>query len=166
MTDRTVPLCPLARRRLLLGAGAAGVGALLAACGGDPPDSTGQPPGGASSPTGAPAASDPGELPAGDPNAPEGALIEVNDVPVGGGIVTQQDVLVVQPRKGVFHAYEAACPHDRTLVNPPDKSGVITCPGHLSHFRASDGSRIDGPSPRGLTTLDVQVVGGYVVERS
>lgn len=164
MTDLNARVCPLARRRLLLGAGAAGLGALLAACGADPTTGPRTPAGpGGSAPSSA--APDPGELPTGGPGLPEGALVETKDVPVGGGIVTDQDVLVVQPRTGVFHAYEAQCPHENVLVNPPDQAGVITCPGHLSYFRAADGSRIDGPAPRGLTTLDVHVVDGYVVER-
>ncbi len=162
MTDRRVQACPLGRRRLLLGAGAAGLTAVLTACGGDPPRSgtTGVPAPTSKSPT-----ADPGELPTGGPGLPDGALIEAKDVPVGGGIVTDQNVLVVQLRTGVFQAYEARCPHEDVIVNPPNRSGVITCPGHLSHFHAADGSRIDGPAPRGLTVLDVKVVDGYVVEQ-
>jgi|GEM_PF-2659929 len=149
----TLPgVCPVARRALLLGAGAAGLTALLAACGGD-----GKPTG--ATPTGPAPTTE--EVPAG-PDLPDGALVAVEEVPVNGGVVVD-DILVVQPKKGAFRAYDAVCPHQRILVNPPDSSGVIMCPGHLSHFRASDGSRLDGPAPRGLAKIDVKVSGEYVV---
>ena len=41
---------------------------------------------------------------------------------------------------------------------------VITCRGHDSHFKASDGSRIDGVAPTGLRPVQVQVKEGYVVK--
>lgn len=148
-------MCPAAgRRAVLLGAGAAGLGALLAACGAERQPATAADPAG--SPTHPPAAPPPG------PDLPDGALVGAEEVPIGSGIVVD-DVLVVQPQKGAFRAYDAVCPHQRILVGPPDAEGVITCTGHLSHFQASDGSRIDGPAPRGLTKIDVAVVDGYVV---
>jgi nitrite reductase/ring-hydroxylating ferredoxin subunit len=150
--------CPLARRSLLLGAGAAGLTALLSACGGDDP----APATAGGSPTGA--ATEPSEeaVPPG-PELPQGALISTDEVPVNGGVLVD-DVLVVQPRKGTFRAYDASCPHQQTIVEEPDSEGVITCPGHLSRFRASDGSRISGPANRGLRKIDVKVDQGYVVQ--
>jgi nitrite reductase/ring-hydroxylating ferredoxin subunit len=41
--------------------------------------------------------------------------------------------------------------------------GVVTCPGHFAHYRSADGSLIDGPSPRGLRPVPVQVVNGKVL---
>jgi nitrite reductase/ring-hydroxylating ferredoxin subunit len=159
-------VCPVARRAVLLGAGGAGLAALLTACGGGSvpaaQHTTGAP-AGAGSPTGSTA--DPGELPTADPDAqePDGTLVALADVPVGGGLITAGDVLVVQPRKGVVTAFDAHCTHQAILVGEPDASGVVTCPGHLSHFRAVDGARIDGPAPRGLAAVRVKVVQGYVV---
>jgi nitrite reductase/ring-hydroxylating ferredoxin subunit len=157
-------VCPLARRALLVGAGAAGLTALLAACGGDDPATPaagGKPTGAAPEPTGEVGPTD--EVVPPGPEMPQGALISVDEVPVNGGVLVD-DVLVVQPRKGTFRAYDAACPHQRTIVEEPDSEGVITCPGHQSRFRASDGSRISGPAPRGLTKIEVRVTEGYVVQ--
>lgn len=155
-TRMPVPeICPVARRRaVLLGAGAAGLTALLAACGAEQQPGTPAP---AGSPTQAPAEPPPG------PDLPEGALVSAEEVPVGSGIVVD-DILVIQPQKGTFRAYDAVCPHQRILVSPPDSEGVITCTGHLSHFRDSDGSWIDGPAPRGLTKIEVTVADGYVAQ--
>lgn len=162
--------CPaVARRTVLFGAGAAGLATLLAACG-DEPDSpsgaSGDPVDGpATDPTGA--TDEPEEI---DPSAkpfedapPEGALAAVEEVPEGGGVVVDGDILVVQLRAGQFRAYDARCPHQSTVVYEPDSAGVILCPGHNSHFRASDGGRIDGPASRGLRTIRVRVSRGYVV---
>jgi nitrite reductase/ring-hydroxylating ferredoxin subunit len=161
--NRDVSNCPLARRSLLAGAGATGLLALLAACGDDTPEPA--PEAAGSSPT-------PEEEPTEEPTPdqedtegfpPEGALVAVDEVPVGGGVIASGDILVVQPRSGVFRAYDAHCPHQATIIDPPDSAGVITCTGHFSHFRASDGARIDGPATRGLRTVDVRVTAGYVI---
>jgi nitrite reductase/ring-hydroxylating ferredoxin subunit len=122
----------------------AGLGVLLAACG-----SGEQPSGEPSSSTGAPGV---------------GRLAKVGDVPVGGGVVSEDGVLVMQLTEGKFTAFDAVCPHQAFRVSPPDAGGVITCRGHDSHFKASDGSRIDGVAPTGLKPVQVQVKEGYVVK--
>jgi nitrite reductase/ring-hydroxylating ferredoxin subunit len=159
-------VCPIARRAVLLGAGAAGLTALLAACGDTPaaPTAQGTPTAPAGTGQGT-ATANPGELPTADPNAqePDGALIMLTDVPVGGGAITTGDILVVQPKKGTVKAFDAHCPHQGIVVGEPDSTGVLTCPAHLSHFRAADGSRIDGPAPTGLSAVQVKIVNGYVV---
>lgn len=145
-------VCP--RRAVLLGAG---LTTLLAACGGDPPKDAGGPT------TGAPPTTDPtaAPVPTGA-EPPDGALVAVEEVAVGSGVVVD-DILVVQPAKGTFRAYDAECPHQGIMVDPPDSSGIITCPGHLSRFRAADGSRVNGPAPRGLKKINIKVLNGYVV---
>jgi nitrite reductase/ring-hydroxylating ferredoxin subunit len=132
------------RRALLMGAGC-GVLALLGACS-------------PSSPSAAPTAA-----PTHANALPSGALAKVADVPVGGGVVSADGVLVMQLKAGEFTAFDAACPHQQFTVQPPDSSGIITCRGHNSHFKASDGSVIDGPAFRGLTPIAVKVSGDEVV---
>lgn len=157
---------PCPRRALLAGVGAAGLGALLSACGGD---AAGQGAGsGSAATTAAPPPVGDGPTsavtePTPEPAEPDGALVRVDEVPVRGGVLAFGDVLVVQPTAGTFRAYDAVCPHQGVVVDPPDASGVITCSGHLSRFRASDGSRIDGQAPRGLRRIEVRLVDGYVV---
>lgn len=163
MTDKP-SLCPVARRAVLVGTGGAGLAALLAACGDDQP--TGGPDA-AGSPEPAESTAEPSEVEPTEentePEPPADALVSVDEVPVGGGVLTLGDVLVVQPKKGTFRAFDAHCPHEATIVEPPDSAGVITCTGHYSHFRAEDGSRMDGPAPRGLRQVQVRVTDGYVV---
>jgi nitrite reductase/ring-hydroxylating ferredoxin subunit len=128
----------------MMGAGLTGLGVLLAACGGgtEPQVAT-------SSGTGA---------------LGNGRLAKVGDVPVGSGLVSQDGVLVLQLTEGKFTAFDAVCPHQAFRVDPPDAKGVITCRGHDSHFKASDGSRIDGVAPSGLKPVQVEVKEGYVVK--
>jgi nitrite reductase/ring-hydroxylating ferredoxin subunit len=94
---------------------------------------------------------------------PGGALAKVTAVPVGGGVISADGVLVMQLKAGEFTAYDATCPHQGFIVQPPDAGGVILCRGHDSHFKASDGSVIDGPAFRGLTPIAVKVSGDEVV---
>ncbi|HZM78396.1 MAG TPA: Rieske (2Fe-2S) protein [Candidatus Limnocylindrales bacterium] len=121
-----------------------GLSVLMAACGSGGGDGGGQPAAGQSGGT--------------------GALAKVGDVPVGGGVVSEDGVLVLQLTEGKFTAFDAICPHQSFRVSPPDANGIITCRGHDSHFRAADGSFIDGPAPKGLKPVQVQVKEGYVVK--
>lgn len=141
MTLQGMPQEELGRRAVLVGAGC-GVLALLGACS----------PASSSARQAAPAAA-----------LPDGALAKVADVPVGGGVLSAAGVLVLQLTAGQFTAFDAACPHQGILVSPPDSSGVITCHGHNSHFKAADGSVMDGPAPSGLTPVAVKVSGDEVV---
>ena len=136
----------------MMGAGLTGLSVLLAACGGGND-------GGDGGDGGQPAAKSSGTGALGG-----GRLAKVGDVPVGGGVVSQDGVLVLQLTEGKFTAFDAVCPHQSFRVDPPDAKGVITCRGHDSHFKASDGSRIDGLAPTGLKPVQVEVKEGYVVK--
>jgi len=172
----------VSRRALLTGCGAAClsvlVGSALAGCGGGeqpaapaPPDNpTGA--GADTSPTGAGANPSPTGSPsstAGSPAGPAasptpaGFLTRLDEVPVGGGVIVNGAVLVVQPTAGAVKAFDARCPHAGFIVGTPNATGVVTCPGHLAHYRAADGSLIDGPSPSGLRPVAVRVSSGAVL---
>jgi nitrite reductase/ring-hydroxylating ferredoxin subunit len=164
------PNCPLTRRRLVAGVGAAGLSVLVAACGGGEapagarqsgaPVATSAPAGGSAAATAAPTPPPGASTAAAAPRV----LTRTADVPVGGGVIVQADgpTLVVQPTAGVFKAFNARCPHQGIVVGLPDSNGVITCPGHRAHYRAANGSLIDGPSPRGLEPIPVSVANGQV----
>ncbi|WP_433057913.1 Rieske (2Fe-2S) protein [Dactylosporangium sp. CS-033363] len=156
-----------ARRSLLLGAGALGV-AVLAGCGGgdEPAPSAG---GASSAPAAAPTTGNPfddnGTGGGGGDQVPSNALVAAGEVPVGGGVIVKDTVLVLQPTKGAFKAYDAACPHEGAIVDPPfDGNPVIMCPRHNSKFKVADGGKISGPAPRGLKGIKVSVKNGYVVQ--
>lgn len=147
----------LSRRAVLAGCGAACVSALVGCRAGGASASRpigGTGPAGGTGSTGA-------ASPTGPPE-PAGFLARLADIPVGGGAIVDSSVLVIQPAAGVVKAFDARCPHAGFIVGTPDQSGVITCPGHLAHYRAADGSLIDGPSPRGLVPIPVTVTDGVV----
>ncbi|WP_432836780.1 Rieske (2Fe-2S) protein [Dactylosporangium sp. CA-092794] len=166
--EKVFNLCS-ARRTLLLGAGALGI-AVLTGCGGDEPaPGAGGAPGGSAAPS-APATTggnpfdDTGSGGGGGPQVPSDALVAADEVPVGGGLVVKDTVLVLQPTKGTFKAYDAVCPHQGAVVDPPyDGNPIIMCPRHNSKFKVADGSRVEGPAPRGLKGIKVAVRSGYVV---
>lgn len=169
MPDEDVFNLCAARRTLLLGAGAIGI-TVLAGCGGDDPaPAAGGKPGGpsaAAAPTtaGGNPFDNTGTAGGGEAQVPQNALVSASEVPVGGGLIVKDTVLVVQPAKGSFKAYDAVCPHQGAIVDPPfDGNPIIMCPRHNSKFKTADGTRVEGPAPTGLKSIKVAVKSGYVV---
>src|SRR5207247_1242383 len=126
------------RRGVLAGAGAAAV-AVLAGCA--TYDSTG-----GAAPAAAPAASGAPAAPAasGASSGTTQALTAVAQVPVGGGVVTDQGVVVTQPTAGKFLGFTAVCTHQGCIVSAI-RDGLIRCPCHGSAFKIGDGSVAQGP---------------------
>jgi Rieske Fe-S protein len=150
------------RRLVLLGAGAVGATAVLAACG----TSTSS-----TNSTGSDFSTDP--APAGSKGAAAGGdsgsgstsggttLAKVADVKVGSGVITANYV-ITQPEAGTFKAFTKVCPHAGCDVNKVD-AGVIKCPCHGSQFSIKDGSVTTGPATKGLTEKTVKVDGANIV---
>ncbi|ONI90251.1 Rieske (2Fe-2S) protein [Saccharothrix sp. ALI-22-I] len=94
------------------------------------------------------------------------SIAALADVPDGGGLIagnpSTSKPLVLVRTGDTIKAYDAACPHAGTAVEPPE-SGVITCPNHGSQFNASDGAVTKGPATKGLTEVAVKVEGGQIV---
>ena len=147
----------LARRTLLQGAALTGVAAALAGCGAGEAD-----------PSPAPAASEvptPQDSPQDSPSKDQGgaeALAAVADIPVAGGLIIAEKVVVTQPEKGTFKAFSAICTHQGCPVDDVT-DGVISCPCHGSQYSASDGSVIAGPAPSPLPEVPISVEDGQVV---
>lgn len=142
------------RRGVICGALGASAVAVLAACGSkaDPP-----PPSGADNPTG----NNPSTAPSDGGDAPsDGALAKLADIPVGGGVVAGNLVLV-QPEDGKVLAFNRTCPHKGTQL-PAPADGTIVCPSHGSEFKATDGSLTKGPATTGLSEVAVKVESGEV----
>ncbi len=94
------------------------------------------------------------------------SIAALADVPDGGGLIagnpsTSKPLVLVRTGDTV-KAYDAACPHAGTAVQPPE-SGVITCPNHGSQFNASDGAVTKGPATKGLAEVAVKVEGDQIV---
>jgi nitrite reductase/ring-hydroxylating ferredoxin subunit len=151
-TDPT-PSTPLDRRTVLRGAAVGGVAVpLLAGCGGG--GDTGS--GGASSSAGSGSSGGSGHGSGG------GGKLATSDVPVGGGkILTGQQVVVTQPKKGDFKAFTAVCTHQGCLVTQVT-GGSIVCPCHGSKFSIEDGSPQAGPAQSALASKKVTVEGDQI----
>jgi nitrite reductase/ring-hydroxylating ferredoxin subunit len=132
------------RRNVIVGTGAGGLAAVLAACGGS-----------GSTTTGAPA-------PANSGGASGGALASTSAIPVGGGeVFKDQKVVVTQPEAGTFKAFSATCTHQGCTVGSVT-DGVITCPCHGSKFIAADGSVKGGPATKPLPEMKINVSGDQI----
>ena len=163
MTDPTDVTDPadrqrIHRRSLLGGAAALGVGVpLLAACGSedDTPAS--------STPAPAESSSSGGDSPTSEPaGGSGGTLVATGEVPVGGGVVLDDQVVVTQPTEGEFKAFSAICTHQGCAVAAV-ADNEIACPCHGSLFSAEDGSVVTGPATAPLTEVEIKIQGGNVV---
>ena len=139
------------RRALLTGAGAVGVAGLLAACGGESPQ------GGTntSTPTGNPA-----QPPTGGPTGgTDGVLAKKSDIPVGGGKIFGEELVVVtQPTAGTFVAFTAMCTHQQCVLAKVE-NGTINCGCHGSRFSITDGSVKNGPATARLDKKELKIEG-------
>ena len=152
------------RRLVLLGAGAVGATAVLAACGtsNTSTNTSGSDFSNDPAPAGSKGAQAAGAGTTGGGATGGGtALAKVADVKVGSGVITANYV-VTQPEAGTFKAFTKVCPHAGCDVNKVD-AGVIKCPCHGSQFSIKDGSVTTGPATKGLTEQSVKVDGANIV---
>lgn len=172
MTTDTTPPRVTSRRALFAGAGAVGAGVVLAACGDGDGDGNGGGPAGAGDPRpptdGSP---DQGQQP--PTQQPDegaaGALAEVSEVEVGGGVVVREEnVVVTQPSEGEFRGFSATCTHQGCQVSAVS-DGLINCFCHGSQYSIEDGSVVragTGLTPQTqnpLPAVEVAVEGDAVV---
>ncbi|WP_037761709.1 Rieske (2Fe-2S) protein [Streptomyces sp. FXJ7.023] len=148
------------RRTVVTAAGAAGLTAVLAACGGSDEDTSGDT-GTAPSASGSEGASSGGS--GGGENAGAGAALAATaDIPEGGGkVFPDQKVVVTQPTAGDFKAFSATCTHQGCAVQKV-ADGVINCPCHNSNFSITDGSVQGGPAPKPLPAVQITVSGDSI----
>jgi Rieske Fe-S protein len=135
------------RRQILIGGSAAVAVGALAACGGSADsDATASVPDGAGEDLGVEA---------------QGTLT-TDDVPVGGGVVLDDEkIVVVQPEAGEFAAFTAVCPHQGCLVTSVESNEII-CACHDSRFSSFDGSVLRGPAQEGLTSAALSIDGTQI----
>jgi Rieske Fe-S protein len=159
------------RRCVLLGAGALGATAVLAACG----TNTG------TNANGTDFSNNPG--PAGSTEAGGGntgggstgggkttggatggaALAAAADVPQGGGIIAG-DLVITQPVSGTYKAFSKVCTHAGCDVNKID-AGLISCPCHGSKFSIETGAPTsDSPTKKPLPETKVKLDGENIVK--
>jgi cytochrome b6-f complex iron-sulfur subunit len=130
-------------------------GALAAACGNDTSSNSGSAPTGGGSTSGG-----------GSSGGAGTKLAALADVPQGSGLVVNKPgggkLLLVRSAADDVKAFNAACKHKGTIVDPP-KNGTITCPAHGSQYDAATGSLKKGPATAGLDAVSVKVQGTDVV---
>lgn len=76
----------------------------------------------------------------------------------GWAVTTEEHSIFVLPQKN-NQVLSTICPHAGCEVSWEQSSNRFACPCHESYFGA-DGSRISGPSPRGLDALPTRVQDG------
>ncbi|MFJ4437540.1 Rieske (2Fe-2S) protein [Streptomyces sp. NPDC088923] len=132
------------RRTFVATAGASGLAALLAACGGSSSGSGGKGSSGSA---------------AGGHGTTLGSTA---DIPEGGGkIFTDAKVVVTQPSKGEFKAFTSVCTHQGCQVAGVS-GGTINCACHGSKFSIEDGSVKHAPATSPLEELKLDVTGGKI----
>ena len=142
------------RRNVLVGAGALGTVAVLAACGTSDGSDGGNPD----------TVTDTGST---GTNAAGGdggsqSLAASSDIPVGGGrIFAAQNIVVTQPAQGTFKGFNATCTHQGCQVSKV-ADGTIQCMCHGSQFSIADGSVKAGPAPKPLGAANITVAGGQI----
>ncbi|MET0866154.1 MAG: Rieske (2Fe-2S) protein [Nakamurella sp.] len=99
------------------------------------------------------------------PASPTGtptALAQVSQIPEGGGVVLDDQSVVLTRESGEkVHAFSAICTHQGCLVSQVS-NGKITCPCHGSTFDANTGAVLGGPAPSPLPAVPVTVTNGTV----
>ena len=78
--------------------------------------------------------------------------------------VAQKPVYVVKDSQGQLKVFSTVCPHLGCEVPWNEQKQQFFCPCHGSSFSA-DGTRLGGPTPRGLDSLDTTVQNGHLMVR-
>jgi nitrite reductase/ring-hydroxylating ferredoxin subunit len=93
-------------------------------------------------------------------------VCKTSAVKVGSGKVftpagSNRAVLVTQPRKGVWRAFDARCTHEQVPVAGA-ANNVAVCNMHGAKFNADTGAATAGPARRSLTKFKVAISGTSV----
>jgi nitrite reductase/ring-hydroxylating ferredoxin subunit len=86
---------------------------------------------------------------------------KTTDVKVGSARMYQvagTPILVTQPKKGVFKAFNGYCTHQQVQISGLNGSNLI-CEQHGSSFNTTTGKVTGGPAPKGLANYKVTVSG-------
>jgi Rieske Fe-S protein len=96
-----------------------------------------------------------------EPASTASTLASVEDIPDGGGLVLEDQRVVLVRSGDDVRAFSATCTHQGCTVDGV-ADGVITCPCHGSTFDADTGEVVTGPATRALDPVAVEVTNGAV----
>ena len=89
-------------------------------------------------------------------------LVPVDEVPAGGGVVLEEErIVVTRSATDDVRAFTAVCTHQGCTVDTV-ADGIIQCPCHGSRFDAATGQVRRGPATRPLAPVAVVVRSGEV----
>ncbi|MBS1717639.1 MAG: Rieske (2Fe-2S) protein [Armatimonadetes bacterium] len=94
-------------------------------------------------------------------------IANVSDVPVGGSLQFSyprpQDLCVlIQPKAGEYVAYSRRCTHLSCPVEYQPEHERLYCPCHNGAFSLTDGQVLQGPPPRPLPKVLLEVRGAEI----
>lgn len=162
VSENTPPTPETTRRAVVLGAGGAGLVAVLTACAGygEPNQAVAEDASAAEAETdiGTPASSGPADEADGGEGGGTG-FAQTSEIPEGGGkVFKDQKIVVTQPAPGQFKGFSITCTHQGCDVDTV-ADGTINCPCHGSRFSIADGSVKGGPASRPLPEKPIKVDG-------
>ena len=77
-------------------------------------------------------------------------------------LVTEKALYVCKDANGKLCAFSSVCPHLGCSVSWHDEKNNFVCPCHNGQFTA-EGKLLAGPPPRGLDQLEIKVEGGMLM---
>jgi Rieske Fe-S protein len=97
----------------------------------------------------------------------EARVAGVGDVPVGGSLQFSYPrphdlCVVVQPEAGKFVAYSRRCTHLSCPVEVQADKHRLYCPCHNGAFSLEDGRVLQGPPPRALPQIVLEIRGNEI----
>ena len=93
-------------------------------------------------------------------------LCKTSEVKVGSAKIfelsTGKALLVTQPKKGAFRAFDINCTHQTWVVLSQVKGSNLVCANHGSKFSTDTGALVQGPAKKPLKKYKVTVSGTQV----
>jgi menaquinol-cytochrome c reductase iron-sulfur subunit len=90
--------------------------------------------------------------------------IQIEQVDGWRKAISEKAVYITKDRQGQFRVLTSVCPHLGCTVPWNKEKNQFVCPCHGATF-TRDGSRISGPSQRGMDTLETSVQDGQLLVR-
>jgi len=107
-------------------------------------------------------------LPRGQRHFDRAVVAAAADVPVAGFLAftyprPTDPCILLQPQPGKFVAYSRRCTHLSCPVEYQPDHQRLYCPCHNGAFSQDDGHVLQGPPPRALPQIQIQIEDGFVV---